>query len=105
MTLDKTQQMNYYLDFYGALLTDKQKEVLEYYYLENYSYTEIAEILKTSRSAVYDLIKRTEAILTDYESKMQLLECYKKRMECYKKLNALNIEKVTEIVSECIETE
>lgn len=105
MTLDKTQQMNYYLDFYGALLTEKQKEALEYYYLENYSYAEIAEIQNTSRAAVYDLLKRTEAILSSYEQKMQLVASYKKRLECYRKLNALNIEKVTEIVTECMETE
>lgn len=105
MTLDKTERINAWLDFYGMLLTDKQREALEYYYRENYSYAEIAEIEKTSRAAVYDLIKRSEALLKEYENKMHLLENYTKRQECYKKLNALNIDEVTEIVAECMETE
>ena len=105
MTLDKTELMNAYLDFYGMLLTDKQREALEYYYRENYSYAEIAENISTSRSAVYDLIKSSEALLEYYEEKMQLLEKYMKRKKCYEKLNALNIDEVTEIVAECMETE
>lgn len=105
MTLDKTELMNFYLDFYGNLLTEKQKEVLEYYYRENYSYTEIAENMEISRSAVYDLIKRSEALLENYEEKLNLLKKYTARKECYEKLNALNIEEVTKLVTECIETE
>ena len=72
MTLDKTEKMNAYLDFYGMLLTEKQLSALEYYYRENYSYSEIADLENTSRAAVYDLIKRSEALLEDYESKMHL---------------------------------
>ena len=105
MTLDKTERMNAFLDFYGMLLTEKQQEVLGYYYREDLSYAEIAENLCTSRAAVYDLIKRSEALLEHYEKKMQLLSRYQKRMKCYEKLNALHIEKVTEIVAECMETE
>ena len=103
--LDKTQQMNEYLDFYESLLTKKQIEVLSYYYRENYSYTEIADILKISRTAVYDTIKRTETILQNYEEKMELLARYKQRRQCYDQLIALKIKEVSKLVSQCLETE
>ncbi len=105
MMLDKTERMNAFLDFYGMLLTEKQQSVLNYHYREDFSYSEIAELIGTSRTAVYDLIKRSEALLEYYEEKMQLLKRYQLRMKCYEKLNALHIEKVTEIVAECMETE
>ncbi len=103
--LNKTEQMNFYLDFYENCLTDKQKEVMSYYYREDYSYSEIAEILNTSRTAVYDLIKRTESILLDYESKLENYSRYMKRLSYYEKLDALNIKEVSEIVSKCKDTE
>lgn len=105
MTLDKTEKMNAYLDFYGMLLTEKQYSALDYYYHENYSYSEIADLENTSRAAVYDLIKRSEALLEDYESKMHLYQNYEKRNAIYGKLLALNIKEVTQLVTECMDTE
>ncbi len=105
MTLDKTQLMNHYIDFYGALLTKKQLEIIEYYYQDNYSYAEISEILNTTRSAVYDMIKRVEKILLDYEEKMKLVHQYQMRLVHYRKLQSLNIKEVNDIVIECLNTE
>lgn len=73
MQLEKTNQMNALFDFYGPLLTEKQKEYVQLYYADDYSLGEIAEEFEVSRQAIYDNIKRTEKSLLEYEEKLHLL--------------------------------
>jgi len=61
-------------DFYGKLLTPKQQEVMQLYYEQDLSLSEIAEELKITRQAVYDILKRSEQALEKYERKLGLLE-------------------------------
>ena len=61
-------------DFYGELLTDKQKEIYELFYQNDMSLTEIGAQLGISRQAVRDQLKRTEKILSEYEDKLRLVE-------------------------------
>ena len=70
--LEKTTRMNYLYDFYQSLLTPKQRSYMALYYLEDFSLGEIAEENNVSRQAVYDNIKRTEAMLEEYEEKLSL---------------------------------
>lgn len=84
--LEKTMRLNYLLDFYHTLLTPKQREYMEMYYLEDYSLVEIANHADVSRQAVYDNIKRTEDILESYEQSIQLYEKFQMRISL---LNAL----------------
>lgn len=72
--LDKVFRMGLLIDYYGALLTDKQQYCLEMHYLRDLSLTEIAEELQVSRQAVHDILRRAEQILTDYEAKLKLVE-------------------------------
>jgi len=74
--LEKTNRMNYLYDFYQSLLTEKQRSYMSLYYLDDYSLGEIADEYEISRQAVYDNIKRTEAMLEEYEMKLRLLEKY-----------------------------
>ena len=62
------------LDFYGDLLTDKQRECYDLHYNEDVSLSEIAEQLSISRQGVWDNIRRAELSLTEYEEKTHLLE-------------------------------
>lgn len=71
--LDKTLRMNYLLDFYQSLLTEKQHQYMSLYYLDDLSLGEIAEEYEVSRQAVYDNIRRTEVMLEEYERKLGLL--------------------------------
>lgn len=61
-------------DFYGDLLTRHQKEVYGAYVLDNLSLAEIAQEYNISRQGVFDLIKRVEATLNEYEEKLQLVQ-------------------------------
>ena len=65
-------------DFYGPLLTEKQQLVFKLYYYDDLSLGEIAQELNISRQAVYDIIKRTENLLGNYEEKLQLWTKYQK---------------------------
>ena len=72
--MDKNVEINLLLDFYGNLLTDRQKEVMSLYYDDNLSLTEIAEDLSISKQGVSDILKRSEKTLYDTESKLGLLK-------------------------------
>lgn len=78
--IEKTTRINYLFDFYQALLTPKQRNYMEMYYLEDYSLGEISELFQVSRQAVYDNIKRTEAMLETYEKKLHLYAKFEKRL-------------------------
>lgn len=56
-------------DFYGDLLTERQKEFYDLYYNEDFSLAEIAENVGITRQGVRDVIVRAEAILNEMEEK------------------------------------
>ena len=60
-------------DFYGDLLTDRQKEFFDLYYNEDLSLAEIAENYGITRQGVRDVIVRAEAYLTEIEDKTGLI--------------------------------
>ncbi len=61
-------------DFYGELLTERQKQIYEGVVLEDQSLREASEEFGISRQGVHDMIKRCNAILEDYEKKLHLVE-------------------------------
>lgn len=87
--LEKTTRINYLFDFYQELLTEKQRHYMEMYYLEDFSLGEISEMSAVSRQAVYDNIRRTEAMLEEYESKLELYKKFQQRIELLNRVEAL----------------
>lgn len=71
-----TFTMSMLFDFYGDLLTDKQKELFDLYYNEDLSLSEIAEQADISRQGVRDAIVRAETILRDTEDRLHLVRRY-----------------------------
>ncbi|MFX3624628.1 MAG: putative DNA-binding protein [Ectobacillus sp.] len=103
--LEKTTRMNYLYDFYQSLLTPKQRSYMSLYYLDDYSLGEIAEEFNVSRQAVYDNIKRTEAMLEEYENKLLLFRKFQERKQLVAKLKDLinKDEHVNEQVKQVVE--
>lgn len=89
MSLVKTTRVNFLFDFYQSLLTDKQRVYMRLYYLEDLSLGEIADEYNVSRQAIYDNVRRTEAMLEDYEVKLKLFSKFQMRMKTMKEIEAL----------------
>ena len=66
---NQTYRMTMLYDFYGELLTPRQKEFFDLYYNEDLSLAEIAENYGISRQGVRDVIVRAEAVMTDVEDR------------------------------------
>ena len=64
-----TLEMTLLFDYYGDLLTDRQKLCFDMHYNQDLSLGEIAQELSISRQAVYDNLSRTEALLRNMEEK------------------------------------
>ena len=68
-------------DFYGELLTDKQREYFDLHYNSDLSLAEIAESSGISRQGVWDIIRRAEAILRETEEKTGLVARFQAQRE------------------------
>ena len=70
---NQAYRMAMLFDFYGDLLTDRQKEFYDLYYNEDLSLAEIAENYGISRQGVRDVIVRAEAAMTEVEDKTHII--------------------------------
>lgn len=70
--LEKFLHMSTLFDFYGPLLTDKQNRCLKMHLFEDFSLSEISAELGISRQAVYDMLRRSEQLMQQYEDKLGL---------------------------------
>ena len=84
--LEKRQRNIVLYDLYGGLLTEKQRNIFDLSYQNDYSIGEIAEELEISRQAVYDTLKRSEHILEEYEKKLFLAKKEMKRRNAWELL-------------------
>ncbi len=74
--MDNILQVTLLYDFYGELLTVRQKNIFELYYQYDLTLAEIAKECNISPQAVSDSLKRTQNILYKYEVKLQCLDKY-----------------------------
>ena len=78
---EKNLNISVLLDFYGDILTDRQKDMLDMYYNNDLSLAEIAQNFSISRQGVRSVLKKGETILIDMEEKLKLAERFSKMLE------------------------
>ena len=74
-------QMTLLFDYYGELLTDRQRMCFDLRHNQDLSLTEIAEELNVSRQGVHDNLSRAEALLMNMEEKTG---CVRRDLQCRK---------------------
>ena len=72
--MEKKVEISILLEIYGNLLTEKQKEYMNYYYNEDLSLSEIAENDGITRQAVMRILQKSSVKLEEYEQKLQIME-------------------------------
>ena len=85
----KNLEISYLLDFYGKVLTDKQRDVMEQYYNDDLALAEIADNFGISRQGVRDAIKRGEATLLELEEKVGFAGRYREVRESLARIEDL----------------
>lgn len=75
---EKNLELSFLLDFYGGLLKDRVREVMNLYFNEDLSLTEIGENLGISRQGAQSIVKRGERELSEYEEKLGLAKRFLK---------------------------
>lgn len=98
--MDEILHLTLLFDFYGELLTEKQKQVFALHYQDDLSLTEIGEELSVSRQAVRDQLKRTEKILLDYEEKLGLVSRFQAQKKDIRQMLDIMEEMETEGLSD-----
>ena len=94
---EKNMNISFLLDFYGDVLTEKQREILDLYYNEDLSLAEIAESSGLTRQGVRHVIKKAEDELTTLENKLGLANHFVKLSSAYDTI-ASNLLTVSEMV-------
>ena len=71
---EKNLELGYLLDFYGELLSERKRTVMDMYYNEDLSLAEIASEIGISRQGARDIIKKSEEELFFFEEKLGLAQ-------------------------------
>ena len=79
---EKDLKISFLLDFYGDVLSERKRTVLDAYYNEDLSLAEIAEEIGISRQGVRELIKKAEEELRFYEERLGLAERFRDAQTC-----------------------
>ncbi len=72
--MEKNVKLSILLQLYGKLLTENQFNILNDYYNNDLSLSEIAENNSITRQAVRDILKKGENKLFEYEEKLELMK-------------------------------
>lgn len=79
--MSKNLDMSYLLDFYGNVLTEKQRDMMQQYFNMDLSLSEIADNFNITRQGVRDAVKRGETVLTELEEQIGFAGKYREIIE------------------------
>lgn len=101
----KSLEIGYLLDFYGEMLNERRRTVLDMYYNEDMSLSEIADALGITRQGARDLIKKAGDELLLFEEKLGMAKKFRLLCECTDRAEAIineskNDTSLLEILSE-----
>ena len=88
---EKELQFGLLLDFYGELISEKRRTVLDLYYNNDYSLSEISEQIGITRQGVLDSIKKGKEELSFFEEKLKLAKRFEE--------NEKNVKRILDILS------
>ena len=83
----KNLEVSFLLDFYGDMLTEKQRDAVDFYYNEDLSLSEIADNQGITRQGVRDAIKRAESQLYEMEERLGLAKRFYEMQQGLEKIN------------------
>lgn len=90
--IKKVVKFGLLFDFYGKLLSERQYYVMEMFYLEDLSLSEIGIELGITRQGVYDNLKRAEENLNKFEDTLALVKRFRRNHKYIKKILKANKE-------------
>ena len=108
---EKNLNISLLLDFYGDILTERQKDMLDLYYNDDLSLAEIASSFDISRQGVRSVLKKGENILIDMEEKLHLAQRFSSVQEKSSQIaseleeitHSINNEEISAKIAELIE--
>ena len=103
--MDKNVEFTLLYDIYGKLLTQKQQEIFEEYYLYNLSLREIAENKNISYQAVRDSIKSSESTLLNFENVTKTLSLTKRMKKAYELCDSEDLNKKRQQLKKLLRSE
>jgi predicted DNA-binding protein YlxM (UPF0122 family) len=99
--VEEVQRIIMLIDFFGELLTDRQRYFMNAYYNDNLTLSEIAGNEGITRQAVRDMLARSRSLIEEYEAKTGACAKYLKQLVCVQQMeaclfdvHALNLEKL-----------
>ncbi len=102
--MEKIVEQGILYDFYGELLTKRQRKLYEDAVYNDYSISEIASEEGISRQSVFDLLKRVNQLLESYESKLHLVEKFRTIQERVHEIHQItNQDEVKELLNQILE--
>lgn len=104
--MEKLVELGILFDFYGKLLTEKQYSVIDLYYIHDLSLAEIGNDLSITRQGVFDILRRAEQKLYQYEENLGLVEKFYSSHDDIRNIIKLSEEiiKITKNNNDCIQS-
>lgn len=102
--MEKIVEQGLLYDFYGELLTKRQRQIYEDAVFQDMSLSELAQEHGISRQAIHDLIRRCDRQLKDYETKLKLLERFSRMKKLVEEIEGRSSqEEIRKLASQILE--